>query len=65
MKRRLLQLSGQTAGQSGVMATIAKPSTEYLKPKQIVGELNRFIIGQDEAKRSLAVALSLCLLDGV
>jgi ATP-dependent HslUV protease ATP-binding subunit HslU len=30
---------------------------DELTPKQIVSELNRFIIGQDEAKRAVAVAL--------
>ena len=30
-----------------------------LTPKQIVRELDRYIIGQDEAKRAVAVALSL------
>ncbi len=30
---------------------------ELLTPKQIVTELNRYIIGQDEAKKSVAVAL--------
>ena len=28
-----------------------------LTPKEIVRELNRFIVGQDEAKRAVAVAL--------
>ena len=28
-----------------------------LTPKQIVNELNRYIIGQDEAKKAVAVAL--------
>lgn len=31
--------------------------TRWLTPKQIVSELNRFIIGQNEAKRAVAVAL--------
>ena len=30
---------------------------QNLSPKQIVEELNRYIIGQDEAKRAVAVAL--------
>ncbi len=28
-----------------------------LTPKEIVMELNRFIVGQDEAKRAVAIAL--------
>ena len=28
-----------------------------LTPRQIVSELNKYIIGQDEAKRSVAIAL--------
>ena len=28
-----------------------------LTPTQIVGELNKFIIGQDDAKRAVAIAL--------
>ena len=30
---------------------------DELTPKQIVNELNRFIIGQEEAKKAVAVAL--------
>ena len=30
---------------------------EQLTPKQIVSELDRHIIGQDDAKRSVAIAL--------
>jgi ATP-dependent HslUV protease ATP-binding subunit HslU len=30
---------------------------EYMSPKKIVAELNRFIIGQDDAKRAVAIAL--------
>ncbi|MFY9176861.1 MAG: HslU--HslV peptidase ATPase subunit, partial [Caldicoprobacterales bacterium] len=30
---------------------------EYLTPKQIVQQLDRYIIGQHEAKKSVAVAL--------
>jgi ATP-dependent HslUV protease ATP-binding subunit HslU len=33
------------------------PDTEHLTPKQIVTELDKFIIGQDDAKRAVAVAI--------
>lgn len=32
-------------------------STESMSPRRIVRELNRFVIGQDEAKRAVAIAL--------
>ena len=32
-------------------------NTEYLTPKQIVTELDRYIIGQDKAKKAVAIAL--------
>jgi len=32
-------------------------SLKELMPKEIVKELNKFVIGQDEAKRSVAIAL--------
>jgi len=32
-------------------------ATEYFTPKQIVFELNRYIIGQDNAKKAVAIAL--------
>ena len=32
-------------------------NTPTLTPREIVGELNRFIIGQDAAKKAVAVAL--------
>jgi len=35
----------------------AKNRGEYLTPHQIVEELNKYIIGQDDAKRSVAIAL--------
>ena len=31
--------------------------SEQLTPRQIVNELNRYIVGQDEAKRAVAIAL--------
>src|SRR4030095_6517272 len=34
-----------------------KPETKELTPSQIVGELDKFIIGQDNAKKSVAIAL--------
>ena len=30
---------------------------EPMTPKQIVSELNKYIVGQDEAKRAVAIAL--------
>ena len=33
------------------------PNTDHLTPKQIVTELDKFIIGQDDAKRAVAVAI--------
>ena len=32
-------------------------SVDQLTPRRIVEELNRFIIGQDEAKKAVAIAL--------
>lgn len=34
-----------------------KDENKYLTPKQIVEELNKYIIGQDDAKRNVAIAL--------
>lgn len=31
--------------------------TKYLTPSQIVAELNKYVVGQDDAKRSVAIAL--------
>ena len=39
------------------MSEISAPELEQLTPKQIVAELDRHIIGQDEAKRAVAIAL--------
>ena len=36
---------------------MSKYSVEELTPKRVVEELNRFIIGQDDAKKAVAVAL--------
>lgn len=33
------------------------PNSQYLTPKQIVAELNRYIVGQDDAKKLMAIAL--------
>lgn len=38
-------------------AEVARPNMEDLTPAQIVAELDRYIIGQTEAKRAVAVAL--------
>ena len=32
-----------------------------LSPKQIVKELDKYIIGQDEAKKSLKIASEICV----
>ena len=41
-----------------MMATIAEITTPFvMTPKEIVSELDRFIIGQNDAKRAVAVAL--------
>ena len=39
------------------MSEISAPELEQLTPKQIVAELDRHIIGQDDAKRAVAIAL--------
>ena len=33
------------------------PEAKHLTPSQIVGELDKYIIGQDNAKKSVAIAL--------
>ena len=38
------------------MSEISAPELEQLTPKQIVAELDRHIIGQDDAKRAVAIA---------
>src|SRR5688500_3040335 len=47
----------QPAGRPSPDAAIDVPIMEDLTPAQIVAELNRFIIGQGDAKRAVAVAL--------
>ena len=39
------------------MSETSAPELEQLTPKQIVAELDRHIIGQDDAKRAVAIAL--------
>ena len=39
------------------MSETSVPELEQLTPKQIVAELDRHIIGQDHAKRAVAIAL--------
>jgi ATP-dependent HslUV protease ATP-binding subunit HslU len=41
----------------GTAALVAATSGNELKPKDIVNELDKFIIGQDKAKKSVAIAL--------
>ena len=49
--------SSPTPGRSPADAHDGTPLMENLTPAQIVGELDRYIIGQAEAKRAVAVAL--------
>src|SRR5205085_8993433 len=39
------------------MARLRNPMTDNLTPKQIVAELDRYIVGQDAAKRAVAIAI--------
>lgn len=48
--------SNNNSNNLGAISDIEKRA-EYLTPHQIVEELNKFIIGQDDAKRSVAIAL--------
>jgi ATP-dependent HslUV protease ATP-binding subunit HslU len=47
----------QPTGRPSPDATVDVPIMEDLTPAQIVAELDRFIIGQSDAKRAVAVAL--------
>src|SRR5215213_510916 len=47
----------QPTGRPGTDAALDAPIMEDLTPAQIVAELDRFIIGQTDAKRAVAVAL--------
>ncbi len=40
-----------------VAATISKDNSDYLTPRQIVSELDKYVIGQDDAKKMVAIAL--------
>lgn len=40
-----------------VKETILGPKLDDLTPRQIVSELDKYVIGQDSAKRAVAVAL--------
>src|SRR5215203_378328 len=40
-----------------VKDTVSGPKLDDLTPRQIVAELDRYVIGQDSAKRAVAVAL--------
>jgi ATP-dependent HslUV protease ATP-binding subunit HslU len=46
-----------SSGRPGTDAAVDVPIMEDLTPTQIVAELDRFIIGQSDAKRAVAVAL--------
>jgi len=41
----------------GGETTVAKPKLDDLTPRQIVEELDRYVVGQSDAKRAVAVAL--------
>src|SRR5215210_2993707 len=47
----------QPSGRPGADGAVDVPIMEDLTPAQIVAELDRYIIGQSDAKRSVAVAL--------
>src|SRR3954451_21517092 len=47
----------QSSGPPGADGAVDVPIMEDLTPAQIVAELDRFIIGQSDAKRAVAVAL--------
>ena len=49
--------SGPVAGPRATIEPPAGTNLENLTPTQIVAELDRYIIGQDDAKRAVAVAL--------
>ncbi len=58
----MAELARKTAGKDKAVRTPGEFSpeptiAESLTPKQIVAELDRYIIGQDDAKRAVAVAL--------
>ncbi|MGH7700413.1 MAG: hypothetical protein ACREMJ_07860, partial [Gemmatimonadales bacterium] len=41
----------------GPGADVALPLLEELPPRQIVAELDRYIVGQEDAKKSVAIAV--------
>ena len=55
LRKRLPKRTKQTIG--AATATPNAPRLENLTPKQIVAELDKYIIGQLDAKRAVAVAL--------
>ncbi len=56
LTRRFLWLAGHvTLGIAGLRCSMMIKDT--LTPKQIVGELDKYIIGQDDAKRAVAIAV--------
>src|SRR5256714_12231220 len=52
-RRRLLDLRRRKRRSSGISLV----TMENLTPKQIVAELDKYIVGQDDAKRAVAVAV--------
>jgi ATP-dependent HslUV protease ATP-binding subunit HslU len=49
--------AGETRAFQLVSPTRARPSLQELTPRQIVAELDRYIVGQEKAKRCVAIAL--------
>ncbi|MGD2070457.1 MAG: ATP-dependent protease ATPase subunit HslU [Gemmatimonadota bacterium] len=48
---------GDRGGEDGKRADAVEPWLDELTPRQIVAELDRYIVGQDAAKKSVAIAL--------
>ncbi len=49
--------SSKVSQRSEARARLATPQTTAFSPREIVSELDRFIIGQNDAKRAVAIAL--------
>ena len=53
----MTQLSSKASQPSEARARLAGPQASAFSPREIVSELDRFIVGQDDAKRAVAIAL--------